>query len=160
PVFASDLNFGGSRHVPLRRYEQFLVKEGVGAGAAAVVAALVADADHASLLAAGGRVYEQNYGLGGGPSWMGGDGEGIFNIPASQKEQGEMTVRPIVALGNAVLRRKARKVSRIDDSIRVLVKDMIETMRDAPGVGLAAPQIGVPLQVAVVEAEKDQVYVL
>lgn len=71
-----------------------------------------------------------------------------------------MTVRPIVALGNAVLRNKARKVSRIDDSIRALVKDMIETMREAPGVGLAAPQIGVPLQVAVVEAEKDEIYVL
>jgi peptide deformylase len=71
-----------------------------------------------------------------------------------------MTVRPIVALGNAVLRNKARKVSRFDDSIRTLVKDMIETMRDAPGVGLAAPQIGVPLQVAVVETEKDEIYVL
>jgi peptide deformylase len=71
-----------------------------------------------------------------------------------------MTVRPIVALGNAVLRKKARKVSRFDDSIRALVKDMIETMRDAPGVGLAAPQIGVPLQVAVVEAEPEQVHVL
>ena len=71
-----------------------------------------------------------------------------------------MTVRPIVALGNAVLRNKARKVSRIDDSIRTLVQDMIETMRDAPGVGLAAPQIGVPLQVAVVEAEKDEIHVL
>jgi peptide deformylase len=71
-----------------------------------------------------------------------------------------MTVRPIVALGNGVLRRKARKVSRIDDSIRVLVQDMIETMREAPGVGLAAPQIGVPLQVAVIEAEKDEIYVL
>ena len=42
PVFASDLNFAESRHVPLRRYEDFLVKEGVGAGAAAVVAALLA----------------------------------------------------------------------------------------------------------------------
>jgi len=71
-----------------------------------------------------------------------------------------MTVRPIVALGNAVLRRKAKKVSRIDASIRTLVQDMIETMRDAPGVGLAAPQIGVPLQVAVVEAEKDEIHVL
>jgi peptide deformylase len=71
-----------------------------------------------------------------------------------------MTVRPIVALGNAVLRKKARKVSRFDESIRTLVHDMIETMRDAPGVGLAAPQVGVPLQVAVVEAEKDEVYVL
>jgi peptide deformylase len=71
-----------------------------------------------------------------------------------------MTVRPIVALGNAVLRSKARKVSRFDESIRALVKDMIETMREAPGVGLAAPQIGVPLQVAVVETEKDDVHVL
>jgi len=71
-----------------------------------------------------------------------------------------MTVRPIVVLGNPVLRSKARKVSRFDDSIRRLVTDMIETMRDAPGVGLAAPQIGVPLQVAVIEAEKDEVVVL
>jgi peptide deformylase len=71
-----------------------------------------------------------------------------------------MTVRPIVALGNRVLRKKARKVSRFDDSIRTLVQDMIETMRDAPGVGLAAPQIGVPLQIAVVETEKDEVHVL
>jgi peptide deformylase len=71
-----------------------------------------------------------------------------------------MTVRPIVVLGNAVLRNKARKVTRFDDNIRRLVADMIETMRDAPGVGLAAPQIGVPLQVAVVEAEKDEVHVL
>ena len=71
-----------------------------------------------------------------------------------------MTVRPIVVLGNPVLRSKARKVTRFDDSIRRLVQDMIETMRDAPGVGLAAPQIGVPLQVAVIEAEKDEVVVL
>jgi peptide deformylase len=71
-----------------------------------------------------------------------------------------MTVRPIVALGNAVLRNKARKVSRFDPALRTLVQDMIETMRDAPGVGLAAPQIGVPLQVAVVEAEKDEIHVL
>ena len=71
-----------------------------------------------------------------------------------------MTVRPIVALGNPVLRNKARKVSRFDDAIRTLVQDMIETMRDAPGVGLAAPQIGVPLQVAVIEAEKDELHVL
>ena len=71
-----------------------------------------------------------------------------------------MTVRPIVAVGNPVLRNKARKVSRFDDNIRALVQDMIETMRDAPGVGLAAPQIGVPLQIAVIEAEKDEIYVL
>lgn len=71
-----------------------------------------------------------------------------------------MTVRPIVALGNAVLRNKARKVSRFDATLRTLVQDMIETMRDAPGVGLAAPQIGVPLQVAVVEHEPEQIHIL
>ena len=71
-----------------------------------------------------------------------------------------MAIRPIVALGNPVLRQKARKVSRIDQSIAKLVEDMIATMRDAPGVGLAAPQIGVPLQVAVVETEPEQVHVI
>ena len=63
PVLASDLDFSESRHVPLRRYEDFLVKEGVGAGAAAVVAALVTGADHARLLAAVEAVYEDIYGL-------------------------------------------------------------------------------------------------
>jgi peptide deformylase len=71
-----------------------------------------------------------------------------------------MAIRPILALGNPVLRSKAKKVSRFDASIQRLVDDMIETMRDAPGVGLAAPQIGVPLRVAVIEAEKDVVHVL
>ena len=71
-----------------------------------------------------------------------------------------MTVRPIVALGNAVLRQKSRKVSRFDPALRTLVQDMIETMRDAPGVGLAAPQIGVPLHGAGGEAEKDEIHVL
>jgi peptide deformylase len=71
-----------------------------------------------------------------------------------------MTVRPIVALGNPVLRNKSRTVTRFDEAIRTLVQDMIETMRDAPGVGLAAPQIGVPLRVAVVEAEEGQVHVI
>lgn len=71
-----------------------------------------------------------------------------------------MAVRPIMVLGNPVLRSKAKKVSRIDQSIQRLVEDMIETMRAAPGVGLAAPQIGVPLQIAVIETEKDEVHVL
>lgn len=62
PVVASDLDFGRSRFVALRRYEQFMVKEGVGAGAAAVLAAVLADADHAALLAAIERVYVDIYG--------------------------------------------------------------------------------------------------
>ena len=71
-----------------------------------------------------------------------------------------MAVRPIMVLGNPVLRQKAKKVSRFDRSIERLVDDMIETMREAPGVGLAAPQIGIPLRVAVIETETDQVHVL
>ncbi len=63
PVLASDLDFSVSRHPPLRRYEQFLVKEGVGAGAAAIVAALKTGADAAQLLAAIEAVYEQIYGI-------------------------------------------------------------------------------------------------
>ena len=54
-----------------------------------------------------------------------------------------------------VLRGKAKRVGRIDDFVRRLIDDMIETMRDAPGVGLAAPQVGVPLRVIVVEYENE-----
>jgi peptide deformylase len=50
-----------------------------------------------------------------------------------------------------VLRRKARKVAKIDGSIQKLIDDMIETMHAAGGVGLAAPQIGRPLRVVVIE---------
>jgi uncharacterized protein (TIGR00303 family) len=68
PVFASALDFSVSRHPPLRRYEDFLVKEGVGAGAAAVVAALATGADHARLLSAIESVYEEIYGPDGDSS--------------------------------------------------------------------------------------------
>lgn len=63
PVFASGLDFSASRYPSLRRYEEFLVKEGVGAGAAAVMTALLTDADSAQLLTAIERVYEEIYGL-------------------------------------------------------------------------------------------------
>ena len=59
PVLASDLDLGRSRHPPLRRYEQFLVKEGVGAGAAAIVAALIAGVDRDRLLAEIEAVYAE-----------------------------------------------------------------------------------------------------
>jgi NaMN:DMB phosphoribosyltransferase len=63
PVFASGLDFSESQYPPLRRYEDFLVKEGVGAGAAAVMAALQTETDSDGLLAAIERVYEEIYGL-------------------------------------------------------------------------------------------------
>jgi peptide deformylase len=57
-----------------------------------------------------------------------------------------MSVRPILITGEPVLHVRARPVGDIDDDIRALVRDMQETMAAAPGVGLAAPQVGVPLR--------------
>ena len=62
-----------------------------------------------------------------------------------------MAVLPIQLAGDPVLRQKAKKVNKIDDSIQKLIDDMIETMRDAPGVGLAANQVGKALRVIVME---------
>ncbi|HZD11724.1 MAG TPA: peptide deformylase [Candidatus Binatia bacterium] len=62
-----------------------------------------------------------------------------------------MTVRKIIQPNNPTLRQKARPVTRFDQDLQMLVDDMIETMREANGVGLAAPQVDVPLRVAVVE---------
>jgi peptide deformylase len=68
-------------------------------------------------------------------------------------------IRPILVVGNPVLRQKAKRVSQVDKPIQRLIDDMIETMRAAPGVGLAAPQIGVPLRLAVIEVD-DKVTVI
>jgi peptide deformylase len=65
-----------------------------------------------------------------------------------------MATRPIVTAEDPILRQRARKVTRFDASLHRLLDDMLETMRDAPGIGLAANQIGVPLQVAVIELEE------
>jgi peptide deformylase len=64
-----------------------------------------------------------------------------------------VTVRPIVAVGVPVLRQKAKRISQFDRYLQQLVQDMLDTMRAAPGVGLAAPQIGVPLRVFVIEID-------
>lgn len=60
-----------------------------------------------------------------------------------------MAIFPIRRFGDPVLTTPAKPVEEIDDRIRALVRNMTETMHDAPGVGLAAPQIGVGLRVAV-----------
>jgi peptide deformylase len=71
-----------------------------------------------------------------------------------------MAVRPIRMMPDPVLRQKAKRVTSIDDSIQHLVDDMIETMRAASGVGLAATQVGVPLRVAVIEIPGEDVITL
>ena len=62
-----------------------------------------------------------------------------------------MAVRDIVTIPDPILYRKARKVTDFGKELQTLVDDMVETMRIAPGVGLAAPQVDVPLRVFVVE---------
>ena len=66
-----------------------------------------------------------------------------------------MTVRPLHLLGSPVLRQKAARVAHVDDAVRALVDDLLETMRAARGVGLAANQIGVARRVAVVDVGDD-----
>lgn len=62
---------------------------------------------------------------------------------------------PIRITGDPVLHTRAREVTEFDDDLRSLVADMVETMRRAPGVGIAAPQVGVGLRVFVYEWIED-----
>jgi peptide deformylase len=64
-----------------------------------------------------------------------------------------MSVRPIVLLGDPRLRLKGLPVDSFGKSLHALLDDMTETMRHAPGVGLAAPQVGEALQACVIEIE-------
>ena len=62
-----------------------------------------------------------------------------------------MTLRKIVTLPDPVLKRKAHTVNKFDKNLHALLDDMVETMREAPGVGLAAPQIGLSERIIVSE---------
>ena len=66
-----------------------------------------------------------------------------------------MALREIVTVPNDVLRRKAHKVTGFDKELQKTIDDMVETMREAPGVGLAAPQVGLLDRLVVVEYEED-----
>ncbi len=67
-----------------------------------------------------------------------------------------MAVREIVLIGDPILRQKAEPVKHFGPELRTLVRDMIETMREARGVGLAGPQVGVRQRVIVVEVPEDE----
>jgi len=61
----------------------------------------------------------------------------------------------IVQYGHPILRQRCRKVTAVDDELIQLVGDMLDTMVEAHGVGLAAPQVGVPIRLAVVDVTHD-----
>jgi peptide deformylase len=67
-----------------------------------------------------------------------------------------MPLKEIVTLPDPILRRKAKPITKIDKDLQTLIDDMIETMREAPGVGLAAPQINIGQQLIVVEYSEDE----
>lgn len=71
-----------------------------------------------------------------------------------------MAVLKIRTNPDPVLRKKAKKIASVDDSIRKLIDDMIETMQEASGVGLAANQVGVPLRIVVIQVPEQEVLVL
>lgn len=71
-----------------------------------------------------------------------------------------MAVIQVRLFPDPVLRQKAKRVKGIDGLVRGLIDDMIETMRAYSGVGLAAPQIGVPLRVVVIEIPEEEVITL
>ena len=66
-----------------------------------------------------------------------------------------MTIRPILTVPNPVLKQRSKPVKDVTDKIRALMDDMLETMYDAPGIGLAAIQIGVPLNVIVMDLARE-----
>ena len=66
-----------------------------------------------------------------------------------------MTVRKILTEPNPILRQKSQPVDKVDDLTRKLMDDMLETMYLAPGIGLAAIQIGVPKRIIVLDISKD-----
>jgi peptide deformylase len=66
-----------------------------------------------------------------------------------------MTIRPLIFLPEPLLKAPSRKLEQVDASVRRLAADMLETMYDAPGIGLAAVQIGEPVRMLVIDLAKD-----
>jgi peptide deformylase len=67
-----------------------------------------------------------------------------------------MAIRPILTVPDPVLKQVSKKVGTVTDDTRKLMDDMLETMYAAPGIGLAAVQIGVPLRVIVMDLAKEE----
>jgi peptide deformylase len=67
-----------------------------------------------------------------------------------------MSIRKILTEPDPFLRQKSKKIDKVDDSTRSLMDDMLETMYDAPGIGLAAIQIGIPKRIIVIDLSRDE----
>lgn len=67
-----------------------------------------------------------------------------------------MTIKPLIILPDPILRQVSDPVERIDEAVRAFAEDMLETMYDAPGIGLAAIQVGVPRRMLVIDLAKEE----
>ncbi len=68
-----------------------------------------------------------------------------------------MAILPIVEVPDPRLRQISSPVEKVDDDVRALIRDMFETMYDAPGIGLAAIQVGVPKRILVIDLQEPEV---
>ena len=69
-----------------------------------------------------------------------------------------MAIRNVVIEGDEILRKKCREVTEVTDRIKLTMEDMLETMREQLGVGIAAPQVGIMRRMFVAEPEPGRVY--
>jgi peptide deformylase len=67
-----------------------------------------------------------------------------------------MAIRDILIVPDPILKQVSQSVAQVDDDLRALMDDMLETMYDAPGIGLAAIQVGVPKRVIVMDLTRDE----
>lgn len=80
----------------------------------------------------------------------------MVSVITVEKKKLENPPLEIHYLGDRVLRQPAKRIAKIDDSIRTLIKEMLQTMYSADGIGLAAPQVGVNKQLIVIDCEPDK----
>ena len=66
-----------------------------------------------------------------------------------------MAIRKIRVMGDDILRKTSKEVNEVNDKIRALISDMLDTMYDAEGVGLAAPQVGILKRIAVIDVSEE-----
>lgn len=80
---------------------------------------------------------------------------GLTAAQANLMSAAHMAIRRILTIPDSILRKQAKPVERVDDDLRKLMDDMLATMYDAPGIGLAAPQIGISRRVIVMDPAKE-----
>lgn len=71
-----------------------------------------------------------------------------------------MRYRDILVFGEPVLKEKSKPVQKIDSSVKKILKQMYQIMKNADGVGLAAPQIGIPLRLVVIDVGEGPIYMI